>query len=178
MLGTAGVVFEKAPSFKMRASNVIYLLLFWRERYTTLSSVPSKIRFSPNPNQRKKGRKMANFSDQIDEIKTLLSSDATTKSQKPVAYSTLLHLQEQSSSATGDPSLIQTLADASLALLPPILADIFDEDEEMWVTPLNFVGCLDSYEECYTYLRIFPKILCHYKRSCYSWIKKIIYLRA
>ncbi|KAH7861068.1 hypothetical protein Vadar_021271 [Vaccinium darrowii] len=83
---------------------------------------------------------MANFSDQIEEIKTLLSSTSSTTSQKPVAYSTLLYLQEQSSSATGDPSLIQCLADASLSLLLPILTDIFDDDEEIAAQALKCLG--------------------------------------
>ncbi|KAI8570688.1 hypothetical protein RHMOL_Rhmol01G0055200 [Rhododendron molle] len=101
---------------------------------------PPKLGFVQTLTRGRREKKMADFSDQIEEIKTLLSSAATTKSQKPVAYSTLLHLQEQSSSATGDPSLIQSLADASLALLPPILADIFDDDEEIAAQALKCLG--------------------------------------
>ncbi|XP_057508655.1 uncharacterized protein LOC130791509 isoform X1 [Actinidia eriantha] len=80
---------------------------------------------------------MANFSHQIEEIKTLLSS--TTKSDKPVAYSTLLHLQEQSSCGT-DPSLIQSLAGASPSLLSPILTDISSDDEEIAALALKCLG--------------------------------------
>lgn len=69
---------------------------------------------------------MSNFRDQIEEIKTLLSSN--TKSNKTIAYSTLLHLQEQ---ATTDHSLVQLLADSSHPLLSLIVVDINDDDEEM-----------------------------------------------
>lgn len=69
---------------------------------------------------------MSNFSDQLEEIKTLISSG--TKANKSFAYSTLLHLQEQSSDSHG---LIQTLALGSQSLLYWIVADVHDEDEEM-----------------------------------------------
>ncbi|CAL5360829.1 unnamed protein product [Camellia sinensis] len=75
--------------------------------------------------------------DQLEEIKTLLSSN--TKSHKPFAYSTLLHLQEQSSSST-DPSLIQSLADASRPILSSILTDVSNDDEEIAVQALKCLG--------------------------------------
>lgn len=71
---------------------------------------------------------MSNFSDQLDEIKTLLSSNI--KTNKSFAYSTLLHLQEQSSNTQAS---IQTLAESSQSLIPPIVADVHDEEEEMCV---------------------------------------------
>ncbi|CAL5438909.1 unnamed protein product [Camellia sinensis] len=73
----------------------------------------------------------------VFEIKTLLSSN--TKSHKPFAYSTLLHLQEQSSSST-DPSLIQSLADASRPILSLILTDVSNDDEEIAVQALKCLG--------------------------------------
>ena len=66
---------------------------------------------------------MSNSSDQLEEIKTLISSGS-----KCLAYSTLLHFQEQSS---GDPTSIQVLAGISQTLLSLIVADISDDDEEM-----------------------------------------------
>ena len=66
---------------------------------------------------------MSNSSDQLEEIKTLISSGS-----KCLAYSTLLHFQEQSS---GDPTSIQALAGISQTLLSLIVADISDDDEEM-----------------------------------------------
>ncbi|KAA8522989.1 hypothetical protein F0562_009412 [Nyssa sinensis] len=78
---------------------------------------------------------MATFSDQLVEVKTLLSSN--TKSHKPFAYSTLLHLQEQSNT---DASLLQSLADSSRALLSLILTDISDDDEEIAAQALKCLG--------------------------------------
>ncbi|XP_059635152.1 uncharacterized protein LOC132277329 [Cornus florida] len=78
---------------------------------------------------------MEKFSGQLEEIRTLLSSN--TKAHKPFAYSTLLHLQEQSST---DPSSIQLLADSSRALLSPILTDISDADEEIASQALKCLG--------------------------------------
>ncbi|CAK9141237.1 unnamed protein product [Ilex paraguariensis] len=78
---------------------------------------------------------MANFRDQLEEIKTLLSSN--TKSHKPVAYSTLLHLQEQSST---DQSLIQSLAHSSHSLLSSILIDISADEEEIAAQALKCLG--------------------------------------
>ncbi|KAL6974136.1 hypothetical protein U1Q18_028319 [Sarracenia purpurea var. burkii] len=80
---------------------------------------------------------MAKFYDQLEEIKTLLSSK--TKSNKPLAYSTLLNLQEQSSSSA-DHSLIQLLADASSSLVSLILIDISDDDEEIAAQALKCFG--------------------------------------
>ncbi|KAM7512694.1 hypothetical protein LguiB_011569 [Lonicera macranthoides] len=74
---------------------------------------------------------MSNFRDQLEEIKTLLSSN------KSFAYSTLLHLQEQ---ATTDHSLVQSLADSSHPLLSSILVDINDADEEIAAQALKCLG--------------------------------------
>lgn len=71
---------------------------------------------------------MLNFSDQLDEIKSLIYSG--TKANKSFAYSTLLHLQQQSSDSRAS---IQTLVRTSQSLIHPIVADIQDDDEEMWV---------------------------------------------
>lgn len=70
--------------------------------------------------------KMSNLSEQLEEIKTALALD--TKTNKPLAYSTLLHLQEQSSSS---PASIQVLAEFTLSLVPLIVTDVHDDDEEM-----------------------------------------------
>ncbi|KAK9269163.1 hypothetical protein L1049_000932 [Liquidambar formosana] len=78
---------------------------------------------------------MADFQNQLEEIKTLLSSN--TKANKPFAYSTLLHLQEQSSN---NPSSIQTLAQSSHTLLSQIIADISDDDEEIAAQALKCLG--------------------------------------
>ena len=66
---------------------------------------------------------MSNSSDQLEEIKALISSGS-----KCLAYSTLLHFQEQSGD---DPTSIQALAGISRTLLSFIVADISDNDEEM-----------------------------------------------
>lgn len=77
---------------------------------------------------------MANFAEQLEKIKTLLTTSSNTvsshhqKSEKPFAYSTLLHLQEQ---ATNDPAMIQSLADSFNCLIPLILVDVAAHDEEM-----------------------------------------------
>lgn len=75
---------------------------------------------------------MSNFSNQLEEIRTLISSN--TKTDKSSAYSTLMHLQEQ---ANDCPSSIQSLAESSKSLIPLVVADIDVEDEEMWVK-LNY----------------------------------------
>ena len=67
---------------------------------------------------------MSNFSEQIEEITTSISS--TTG--KSLAYSTLSFLQEQSGD---DPALIQTLVEATPSLVSLIVADIHCQDEEM-----------------------------------------------
>lgn len=76
---------------------------------------------------------MANFTDQLKKIKTLLTPSADIPcddqiSKKPFAYSTLLHLQEQ---ATNLPPLIQFLVDSFNSLLSFILFDVSNHDEEM-----------------------------------------------
>lgn len=73
---------------------------------------------------------MSNFSDQLDEIKTLLSSNIN----KAFAYSTLLHLQEQSSNTQAS---IQILAESCQSLIPLIVADVHEDDEEMYVEKLT-----------------------------------------
>ncbi|XP_057968502.1 uncharacterized protein LOC131157996 isoform X1 [Malania oleifera] len=78
---------------------------------------------------------MANFSEQLQELKALISSSSLpTKSS---AYSALLHLQEQSST---DLSLVQTLAEASPTLLSSILSDVFHQDEEIAAPALKCLG--------------------------------------
>ena len=71
---------------------------------------------------------MSNFLDQLNQIKSLISS--SSKSEKSFAYSTLQHLQELSNS---DDSLIQFLVDHNIAFLSSIVSDICidDADEEM-----------------------------------------------
>ncbi|KAK4573584.1 hypothetical protein RGQ29_031509 [Quercus rubra] len=75
---------------------------------------------------------MSNSSDQLEEIKALISSGS-----KCLAYSTLLHFQEQSS---GDPTSIQALAGISQTLLSLIVADISDDDEEIAALALKCLG--------------------------------------
>ena len=65
---------------------------------------------------------MSSFCNKIEEIKALIYSN------KPLAYSTLSNLQEQS---VNDPSLLQTLADSSLDLVSLITVDISIDDEEV-----------------------------------------------
>lgn len=69
---------------------------------------------------------MSNLSEQLEEIKIILASNS--KSSKPLAYSTLLHLQEQSSNTLAS---IKVLAEISQSLIPLIVADVHDDDEEM-----------------------------------------------
>ncbi|XVF34599.1 hypothetical protein REPUB_Repub18cG0072500 [Reevesia pubescens] len=78
---------------------------------------------------------MSNFSDQIEEIKTLMSSNS--KTNRSFGYSTLLHLQEQSTDSA--PS-IQALAQSSRCLIALIIADIHDEDEEIAAQALKCLG--------------------------------------
>lgn len=66
--------------------------------------------------------KMETFEEQFDQITTLLSSN------KLLAYSTLLHLQQQSGA---DPSLVKLLADSSSIIVSYIISDVSDNDEEM-----------------------------------------------
>lgn len=73
---------------------------------------------------------MGDFTTQFDELKTLLSSCASnnSKSEKSLLYSTLLQLQEHS---TTDHSLLQSLADSSHVLLSLMVNDVSHDDEEM-----------------------------------------------
>ncbi|ONH98431.1 hypothetical protein PRUPE_7G248700 [Prunus persica] len=80
---------------------------------------------------------MSNFSDQLDEIKYLISSASGTKANKSFAYSTLLHLQQQSSDSHAS---IQKLARTSQSLIHPIVADIQDDDEEIATQALKCLG--------------------------------------
>ncbi|KAK7860441.1 telomere-associated protein rif1 [Quercus suber] len=75
---------------------------------------------------------MSNSSNQLEEIKTLISSGS-----KCLAYSTLLHFQEQSSD---DPTSIQALAGIPQTLLSLIVADISDDDEEIVALALKCLG--------------------------------------
>ncbi|KAM1817381.1 hypothetical protein ACFX1X_001691 [Malus domestica] len=73
---------------------------------------------------------MSGFSDQLEEIKSLISS-AATKANKSFAYSTLLYLQQQSSDCHDS---IQMLARSCRSLIRPTVADVRNNDEE--ITPL------------------------------------------
>ncbi|XP_057537577.1 uncharacterized protein LOC130815209 isoform X1 [Amaranthus tricolor] len=80
---------------------------------------------------------MSNFLDQLNQIKSLISS--SSKSEKSFAYSTLQHLQELSNS---DDSLIQFLVDHNIAFLSSIVSDICidDADEEIFSLALKCLG--------------------------------------
>ncbi|OMO81230.1 Armadillo-type [Corchorus capsularis] len=78
---------------------------------------------------------MSNLTDQIEEVKTLLSSNS--KTNKSFGYSTLLHFQEQSSDC---PPSIQALCQSSRSLIDLIIADIHDEDEEIAAQALKCLG--------------------------------------
>ncbi|KAK1403513.1 Telomere-associated protein Rif [Heracleum sosnowskyi] len=86
---------------------------------------------------------MANFTEQLKKMKTLLTTSTSTAashhqiSEKPFAYSTLLHLQEQ---ATNDPALIQLLADSFDSLISFILVDVSAHDEEIAAQALKCLG--------------------------------------
>lgn len=69
---------------------------------------------------------MTDSSDQLGEIKTLISSGA--RASKCYGYSSLLYFQEQS---IDSPVSVQALAGISRTLLSLIVADISDEDEEV-----------------------------------------------
>lgn len=76
---------------------------------------------------------MGDSMTQLDELKTTLLSSLenfNTKSEKSCLYSTLLQLQEQSTSIT-IPSLLQLLAYSSHVLLLSMVIDISDDDDEM-----------------------------------------------
>ncbi|KAF5203455.1 Telomere-associated protein rif1 [Thalictrum thalictroides] len=78
---------------------------------------------------------MEEFSNQIEEIKTLITSNS--KSDKSFGYSTLLHLQEQS---TQHPSAIEALSKHVCHLILSIIADISVEDEEIASQALKCLG--------------------------------------
>ncbi|XP_022731689.1 uncharacterized protein LOC111286137 isoform X8 [Durio zibethinus] len=84
---------------------------------------------------------MSNITDQIEEIKTLISSNS--KTNQSLGYSTLLHLQEQSS----DSPSIQALAQSSRHLIALIVSDIHDEDEEIAAQALKCLGFM-IYHPC------------------------------
>nr|XP_043625325.1 uncharacterized protein LOC122596761 [Erigeron canadensis] len=75
----------------------------------------------------------------MDELKALLlsCSNLKSKSEKSNLYSTLLQLQEHS---TTDPLLLQSLSNASHALLSLIVNDISDDDEEVGAQALKCMG--------------------------------------
>ncbi|KAI3711707.1 hypothetical protein L1987_70249 [Smallanthus sonchifolius] len=82
---------------------------------------------------------MGDFTTQLNELKTLLSSCASinSKSEKSSLYSTLLQLQEHS---TTDPLLLQSLADSSHLLLSVMANDISHDDEEIGSQALKCMG--------------------------------------
>lgn len=78
---------------------------------------------------------MEEFTERLEEIKTLLSSNS--RAEKPLVYSSLLELQER---FVSDPSLIRILAQYSKCLLSAILTDIFYDDEEIAARALKCLG--------------------------------------
>ncbi|KAL4341095.1 hypothetical protein GQ457_08G000600 [Hibiscus cannabinus] len=78
---------------------------------------------------------MSNISDQMEEIKALISSDS--KTDRSFGYSTLLHFQEQSSDS---PPSIQALIQSSRGLINLIVSDIHHEDEEVASQALKCLG--------------------------------------
>ncbi|KAL4341107.1 hypothetical protein GQ457_08G002810 [Hibiscus cannabinus] len=78
---------------------------------------------------------MSNISDQMEEIKALISSDSET--DRSFGYSTLLHFQEQSSDS---PPSIQALIQSSRSLINLIVSDIHHEDEEVASQALKCLG--------------------------------------
>ncbi|PON77071.1 Telomere-associated protein Rif [Parasponia andersonii] len=76
---------------------------------------------------------MSNFSDQLHEIKASISSGTN----KSFAYSTLLYLQEQSTNSSAS---IQALAEAAPSLVPLMVADVHDQDEEIAGQALKCLG--------------------------------------
>ncbi|PHU10415.1 hypothetical protein BC332_22275 [Capsicum chinense] len=67
----------------------------------------------------------------MEEIEAQLSSN------KSLGYSTLLHLQQQSGA---DPSLLRLLVDSSSVIVHYILADVYDNDEEIAAQILKCLG--------------------------------------
>ncbi|KAL4589819.1 hypothetical protein LXL04_002729 [Taraxacum kok-saghyz] len=80
---------------------------------------------------------MGLFTTEVHELKTLLSANNNSKSEKSSLYSTLLQLQEHS---TTNPSLLQSLADSSHVLLTSMANDISDDDEEIAAQALKCMG--------------------------------------
>ncbi|GMH04553.1 hypothetical protein Nepgr_006393 [Nepenthes gracilis] len=78
---------------------------------------------------------MSKLVEELEQIKTLILS--TRISDRLFAYSTLLHLQEQSSS---DDYSIRLLAECTRVLLSPVIADIQEEDEETAAQALKCLG--------------------------------------
>ncbi|KAK6945142.1 Telomere-associated protein Rif1, N-terminal [Dillenia turbinata] len=82
---------------------------------------------------------MSNFAVQIEEIKTLISSE--THSQKSFAYSTLLNLLGQSTATDEvDDSSVQILVKQSHSLISLILSGITSNDEEIAAQALKCLG--------------------------------------
>ncbi|CAN4103532.1 unnamed protein product [Withania somnifera] len=69
--------------------------------------------------------------EQLDQIESLLSSN------KSLAYSTLLHLQQQSSN---DASLVRLLSDSCSIIMHYILVDVLNKDEEISAQALKCLG--------------------------------------
>ncbi|PHT55407.1 hypothetical protein CQW23_03893 [Capsicum baccatum] len=67
----------------------------------------------------------------MEEIEAQLSSN------RSLGYSTLLHLQQQSGA---DPSLLRLLVDSSSVIVHYILADVYDNDEEIAAQILKCLG--------------------------------------
>ncbi|KVH93791.1 Armadillo-like helical [Cynara cardunculus var. scolymus] len=82
---------------------------------------------------------MGDLANQLNELKTLLSSCAgiNSKWDKSSAYSMLLQLEEHS---TTDPPLLKSLADSSHILLSSMANDISDDDEEIAAQALKCMG--------------------------------------
>ncbi|XP_060172031.1 uncharacterized protein LOC132603135 isoform X2 [Lycium barbarum] len=74
---------------------------------------------------------METFKEQLEQIETILSSN------KQLAYSSLLHLQQQSGT---DPSLVRLLADSCSIIVPYIVVDVSDNDEEIAAQALKCLG--------------------------------------
>ncbi|XP_031282808.1 uncharacterized protein LOC116141450 isoform X2 [Pistacia vera] len=78
---------------------------------------------------------MSNAFDQLEEIKTLISSNS--KQNKSFGYSSLLHFQEQSTSI---PSAVQAVAQNVRSLIASIVCDISDDNEETAAQALKCLG--------------------------------------
>ncbi|KAL5697888.1 hypothetical protein ACHQM5_028992 [Ranunculus cassubicifolius] len=78
---------------------------------------------------------MAEFTSQLKEIQTLISS--ISKTDKSFGYANLLHFQEQS---TQHPSIIEALSENFHKLLPSTISDIAVDDEEISSQALKCLG--------------------------------------